>query len=246
MAVLSLEDFKKTGGEPSGKFFSHYSKMCSLLEKVHDMREHLTNYVPKDYQDKFLELQLLVDRFHPNDTGTSQKKADEITAVRALKDSMKTELEYVKISQLLDKMANSGKALISNTGKAMREKIKNRRVGIGFSTDNNINAQYSGSSLVINVTNFWKTEKLAMGLVAHEYHHILSGRPADTYADEYVAHWKQYTVMELGQDRFNNLNHWLLDDPAGYRLRGKLAGRAPFAKPQDAGLIWTNYVDNKG
>lgn len=247
MRVLTISELKNIGGEPSGKMFSSYSDICKALVEVDTLRNELTNYQAKIYQDKFLALYAKVERFHSNEAPLKNgKKHSEVWAVRTkLKDSMQDELQYVKIAQLLDKMAMSGKALTSNSGRLVRERWKNGQIGFSFTTDGTVNAQYSGRSIAINPQNFWKSEKLAMGLIAHEFHHVLSGRPADTYADEYVAHWKQYTVMELAKEKFDNLNHWLLDDPSGYKLRGSLRnGRTEFARPEDAGAIWSGTVDN--
>src|SRR4051812_39130185 len=94
MPVLSIEQFKKIGGEPSGKFFSTYTDLCKAIVELDKLREYGSNYVPKAYQDKLLAFHTKMERFHPNDTtAAAAKKNNEISAVRAMKESMTSELQ---------------------------------------------------------------------------------------------------------------------------------------------------------
>ena len=224
MFILDVDEFTKIGGAPSGGLFSSYSTIHKKLGEANAARDYSAKYVNKRYQDAFMALLPLVQRFHPVDAGTPGKKLKEVQAVRALQESMRDDLELVRFCRLIDKMAISGKALVNNTGRGMQARMKSMdasAIGFGVTMDARKNAEFTGRTLNINVGNFWQSEKMATSLVVHEYHHVLTARAGDLYADEYVAHWKEYLTRDEPQSKFDKLNDWLLDNPqripfAGY------------------------------
>lgn len=167
------------------------------------------------------------------------------------------------MSELLDKMAKNPMKLISNTGTGLRAVFSRGTLGMKFVKGTLDNAAWSGTHMKFDVTRIWQNENLAIGVLVHEYHHFLiKADQKRKYADEFVAHWKQYLAMNdkrTAEQKVTHINHWLLDDPNGYKLRGngplrisdenatdesgKFNG-TEFTGPADAGVIWTRYEHN--
>jgi hypothetical protein len=253
--MMSPDDLKGHGGAPSGKWGSNYTKVCRLLKTVDDMD------VPKSYLDKKQRearraLYAAVSGFHPNEPATAvDKKGQEILAVRKLKAEMDTEnqMDRAKVSELLDKMATDGMPLVRNTGVALKDLFSKHSGGLSMTFRNvagaNENASFSSSTIIFNMINFWKSENLARGILVHEYHHYLSNKTGGTlYADEFVAHWKQYLAMRktFNEQLITDLNQFLL--VTGYKLQDKkdqpgMWAGVKFTRPE-AGHLWTKYRDN--
>jgi len=245
---MNLTDFKLLGGEPSGKFGSNYSSICKLVQKVDDL-DISQSYLEKKQRDARRNLYEALARFHPNDDGAAEKKTKEIAAARKLKTEMDNEsqMDRVKVSELLDKMANDPMPLIRNTGKGLTDLFsKGNGLAMGFKQGGAENAIWAARTITIYTANFWQSENLATGVLVHEYHHYLTKRMGEYYADEFVAHWKQYLAMRANRTA-KDLNKWLLDDPLGYKLRqqkDKFKG-VEFKRPEDAGPLWTKNMDNR-
>lgn len=248
MPFPDIDTFIRIGGTPSGKTGSNYSAICKAYAELDRLCDPNIAYNNRVFQDKFEAFYAQVQRFHPNDVGAATpKKTAETSAIRAMQTSapLKKELGLVRISRLLDKMTTHPLPLVSNTGREIIRKVKERSFNIGLIDIPNVNAQYNRASntMLINTS---VAEKLGMGVIVHEYHHYLTNSE-DKYADEFVAHWKQYLAMGLGREKFALINPFLLDDPSGYKLRsaGAIRTRLPFSKPEDAGDLWFKYIDNR-
>jgi hypothetical protein len=251
--MMSPAELKELGGVPSGSWGSNYTKICRLLKTVEDM-EAAPSYFDKRQRDARRALYDALTRFHPNEPAADVgKKGREIRAVRQLRTEMDTEnqLDQARVSELLDKMTTDPMALIRNTGIGLIRLFTKGYQGLSMTFQNagNANATFSGSTITITKSNFWTSENLAKGVLVHEYHHYLSGRNGELYADEFVAHWKQYLAMKLTNQTAVTLNTWLLDAPDGYKMREKRAQKGiwkgiEFAGPEQAGNLWTKYKDN--
>jgi hypothetical protein len=248
--MMTSTKFKELGGKPSGKWNSSYSEICKLLDVVENLDIPLS-YLDKKQRDARRKLNNKLARFHPNDHGNVEKKKKEINAVRTFQRGMdggRME-DLAKVSELLDKMANNKRQLIHNTGKGLIKKFSSHSGGLSlvFTDAGAFNAMWSAKIVTINKPKFWASENFATAILVHEYHHILTKRAGEFYADEFVAHWKQYQAMNLNKTA-KYLNNWLLDDPTGYNLRKKpnLFKGVEFDAPEKAGTMWTNYRDNKG
>jgi hypothetical protein len=245
MRFVDVSELVATGGAPSNSWGSGYSEIYKLLQKL-DSLEESGWYLNKKRQDATFKLETKITEYvakgRLSRNVLTPKKRSEIQAVAELAELMKPQVETAKVCQLLDRMATDAMLLIRNTANGLIQLLIRRSIGLSFTATGNTNAQMSKTNLALNPPLFWASDKLAVGLLVHEYHHHLTGRNGPLYPDEFVAHWKQYLAMGLPRDRFLRINPFLLDDPAGYKLRRQVT--VEFTRPEDAGTVWTRFPNN--
>lgn len=217
MAEITQAWLKANVGEPSGSFGSTYS---SLYKKT---GEYSSSSGPTQLV-RMAELFTLLEKFsHSTHSGakTTEQKADKDTQQRLLNDfneelkiqrlrlnpgalvalreriaknSRNYPAELAIVKQVLEEMKLSALPLIANTGKGIeQDKI------VMLLSDTGAGSMNSNGILTVNPLRA-KNKSLLIGLLVHEYHHKLCTHNGDfSYADEFVAHWKEYSVIKPPQ-----------------------------------------------
>ena len=270
-----VSEFGSGGGRPSGSSRSTYSSICTTLAayEVTTRKKKVENYITSAGEALLVKLEGQIKEFvdvrHPAGSKMDSKKTKEVDAVNELRAAL-VDLEPVrKISRLLNTYVTLGSHahggnsdLIRNSMAGWIDLLSRDVYKLVISSDSRINAQVtSDRKLAIHVGNFFATtfkihqrgEYVPVGILVHEYHHHLTrgSIPATSvYADEFVAHWKQYDAMgiiaPIGRATcVAELNTWLLDDPRGYKRRHEVPAGPEFAGPQATGAaFWDNHLDN--
>jgi hypothetical protein len=253
------------GDAPSNRFFSTYTDICTLLTRIENFpnsfRESSNYYTPGEEQ-LITKLKAKIDEFkrsphsHATSSGAQLKKQKEIKAVNDLETSMQDDLLYAQISKVLNDNAESPIALVRNSVAGWKRKFQLGSV-IRIVNRPGTNAQWSGNTLEINPTAFFRPlltvppfppEPFPISVLVHEYHHVLTSRLPSLYEDEFVAHWKQYVVGRVPPlddvGRAKRINNFLLHDPKGYIQIIKVQPKKELALPQD--VTWNATIDNLG
>lgn len=259
--LMSRSQVEAIGGPPSAKLFSTYTDICNLLTRIDDLPHSpgafSGGYYTRTEEQLVAKLKSKVDEFknsrHTHATGieAQAKKKRETQAVDALDNSMQDEVLYARISKLLNDNAGSSIPLVRNSVAGWIRRFQHEGASIGIAPHvPRINAQWTGKCLQIKPVAFFPPldPTLPLTLLVHEYHHVLTKRAEPQYNDEFVAHWKQYTVGRVAPlddvGRANRINNFLLDDLNGYRFP-EPAQR--LTRPQDAGKhIWDVSIENRG
>lgn len=217
MAEITQAWLKANVGEPTGSFGSTYSdiykktgeysssagptqlarmaELFTLLEKFshskHGGAKTIEQKADKDKQQRLLndfneELKIQRLRLNPG--------ALEALRARIAKNSSHYPAELATVKRVIEEMKLSAVPLIANTGKGIdQNKI------VMLLSDNGAGSMNSNGILTVNPLRA-KNKSLLIGLLVHEYHHKLCAHNGDfSYADEFVAHWKEYSVIKPPQ-----------------------------------------------
>lgn len=254
--MMDRPTFVGIGQAPSGSFFSTYTDICNLLERLDDLPTNLGvgrgNFYTRAEAELVIKLKSKIDDFqrsrHRHATGTAgvQKKADETRAVAALAASMEDELAFARFSKIIYDYAGSANLLIRNSMLGWQNNFAHGE-RMELTRTQGVNAEWKTTGLVLNPGILNQPALFGVSIMVHEYHHSLTVRP-DIYMDEFVAHWKQYLVYQRpptdNAARAVRINNFLLRDPHGYRNQiGVLTG-PELTDPAQTGWIWDKTPNN--
>lgn len=272
-----LTNIHRGGGRPSGGVFSTYSDICKTLQKYElaSGKKQSENYINADAEALLVKLEALIDTFLTKERkGTlSDKKVSEIDAVGELREALVDLAPKRRLWKLLNSYStvashphNGNCELIRNSIKGWIQLLSKGDYTLQLSDNEAINAEViNGNKLSIHAVNFFGTRHgiyergdfFPIGVLVHEYHHHLIRKAhagKSVYADEFVAHWKQYDAMGIidpmgRQACVDSLNFWILDHGQGYRRRWEVSAeseiKAVFKGPEDTGAAyWDDHLDN--
>jgi hypothetical protein len=219
MAEATQQWLKTNVGDPSGKWGSKYSEIYKLtgdLEKNKGADKRDKGLIEKIYR--------LVNEWSRSahsgaKTATAQDEKDrqqrQLNAFRAalqleyidanegFKEDLliklnKADRNYAKelgvVREVVARMAESPNALLKNTGEGLQG------VNIVMLLADNQNGAWNNVNAVMTVNPVLAyNHNLLKGLLVHEYHHKLNAANLKYgYLDEFVAHWKQFSITRPG------------------------------------------------
>jgi len=217
MADITQAWLKANVGEPSGSFGSTYSAIYkkageystssgpAKLEKMEALFKLLNEFsYSKHSGAKTKEQQAEKDKQQRllNDFGEELKiqrldlNPGALAALRAriALNSRNYPAELAVVKKIIEEMKLSSLPLVANTAAGIdQDKI------VMVLSDSTAGSFSNLGVLTINPLRT-KNKSLLIGLLVHEYHHKLcSHNGSYAYADEFVAHWKEYSIIKPPQ-----------------------------------------------
>jgi hypothetical protein len=260
-ATVTTAWLKQNVGEPSGKWGSTYSEIYSLTAKYegkkskdtldklykkvqswsyssHSAAESSAAIAEKDRQQRALNLFYSAIKLEFIDKNANWK---EFLQLRLKKDQANYDKEKKVVEKVVVEMRKSSTPLLRHTGNG----IDDRKIVMVM--DETANGAFaSDGTLQINPTLTYN-KSLLMGVLVHEYHHKLCHHNGNyTYLDEFVAHWKQWTIVKPAapeEERVRQANARLKQlyasqverwEQSGNRLVERLSDVGDFLIPDNA------------
>ncbi len=211
MSTITQKWLTENVGKPSGKWGSKYSaiykktgeyerqKTKQNLERLltmvnawsyssHSGAKTPSAVLGKEKQQRFLNefaYALKVERLKLNPGYVAELK-------RQIKDNPSDyPREKQIVNDVIGDMMISGNLLIKNTG------IGASKLELTMSLSTNVAGSMSCNGILTVNPLVTKNKSQLIGLLVHEYHHYLCNCPFNSqYVDEFVAHWKEYSVTK--------------------------------------------------